>query len=135
MTGSPPTRPPSRPLPHLLWQFTDAYQVPGIGTCDCSVYHGTIDQLAALAYAGQPAAPAPNWTETLMQTLPTIGQGTTGEDVRTLQGALVARHQAITVDGAFGPATRTALETFQRSAGLTADGIAGPATWPRLLNR
>lgn len=122
---------------HELWQFTDAYQVPGIGTCDCSVYHGTIDSLAALAYQGAQPAPAPalNWTETLMQTLPVIGQGATGEDVRTLQGALTARHQAVTVDGAFGPATRTALETFQRSAGLTADGIAGPATWPRLLNR
>jgi len=36
--------------PHVLWQFTSNYQVPGIGTCDCSVFHGTIDQLAALAY-------------------------------------------------------------------------------------
>ena len=36
--------------PHTLWQFTDAYQVPGVGTCDCSVYHGTIGELAALAY-------------------------------------------------------------------------------------
>jgi hypothetical protein len=35
---------------HTLWQFTDSYAVPGVGTCDCSVFHGTIDQLAALAY-------------------------------------------------------------------------------------
>ena len=42
---------------HKLWQFTDAFQVPGVGTCDCSVYRGTIDQLAALAY--QPALPRP----------------------------------------------------------------------------
>jgi GH25 family lysozyme M1 (1,4-beta-N-acetylmuramidase) len=34
---------------HTLWQFTDAYAVPGVGTCDASVFHGTIDQLAALA--------------------------------------------------------------------------------------
>lgn len=34
---------------HKLWQFTDAYQVPGVGSCDCSVFRGTIDQLAALA--------------------------------------------------------------------------------------
>ena len=38
--------------PHKLWQFTDRYSVPGVGTCDCSVFHGTIDQLAALAYQG-----------------------------------------------------------------------------------
>ena len=36
--------------PHLLWQFTDAYQVPGVGTADCSVFHGTVAQLAAHAY-------------------------------------------------------------------------------------
>lgn len=39
--------------PHTLWQFTSTYPVPGVGSCDCSVFHGTIDQLAALA------APAP----------------------------------------------------------------------------
>jgi len=50
--------------PHKLWQFTDAYNVPGVGTCDCSVFHGTIDQLAALAY------PAPQ--EDRMFTIPGI---------------------------------------------------------------
>lgn len=39
-----------------LWQFTDSFQVPGVGTADCSVFRGTIDQLAALAY---PAAAPP----------------------------------------------------------------------------
>lgn len=42
---------PSEPAPpHLLWQFTDAYPVPGVGLADCSLYHGTIDQLAANAW-------------------------------------------------------------------------------------
>jgi len=36
--------------PHLLWQFTDAYQVPGVGTADCSRFNGSIAQLAAHAY-------------------------------------------------------------------------------------
>jgi GH25 family lysozyme M1 (1,4-beta-N-acetylmuramidase) len=124
---------------HVLWQFTDAYRVPGVGTCDCSVYHGTIDQLAALAYGGTVPAPvpvpAPNWTEILMNEMPTLAQGATGEDVRTLQGALVARHYTVAVDGAFGAATRTALQAFQRSAGLTSDAICGPATWPKLMHR
>jgi len=44
---------------HTLWQFTDAYTVPGVGTADCSVFHGTIDQLAALAYSGQQQQPQP----------------------------------------------------------------------------
>jgi hypothetical protein len=38
--------------PHILWQFTDDYDVPGVGTADCSVYHGTITELAELAYGG-----------------------------------------------------------------------------------
>jgi hypothetical protein len=127
-------------VPHRLWQFTDAFQVPGVGTADCSVYHGTIGQLAALAYGGQAApqpqpGPAANWTETLMQTLPVLSQGAAGEDVRTMQGALVARHYTVTVDGAFGTATRTALQSFQQARGLAADGIAGPLTWAKLMNR
>jgi hypothetical protein len=47
---------PAEPaVTHHLWQFTDAFQVPGVGTADCSVFHGSIDQLAALAF--QPPAP------------------------------------------------------------------------------
>lgn len=49
------------PEPHLLWQFTDAFDVPGIGRCDCSVFHGSIDQLASLGY--QPPANRPATTE------------------------------------------------------------------------
>ena len=45
--------------PHTLWQFTDAFPVPGVGTADCSVFHGSIDQLAALAYQPAKLAPAP----------------------------------------------------------------------------
>ena len=36
--------------PHLLWQFTDAYHVPGVGVADCSLFRGSIGQLAAHAY-------------------------------------------------------------------------------------
>jgi hypothetical protein len=37
---------------HILWQFTDAYNVPGVGTCDCNSYDGTMAQLAALTWGG-----------------------------------------------------------------------------------
>ena len=51
---------PAEPsTPHTLWQFTDAYTVPGVGVADCSVYHGTVEQLAALAYGGTVTTPAP----------------------------------------------------------------------------
>jgi hypothetical protein len=46
-------------VPHRLWQFTSSMTIPGIsGACDCSVFHGTVDQLAALAWQA-PAAPPP----------------------------------------------------------------------------
>jgi GH25 family lysozyme M1 (1,4-beta-N-acetylmuramidase) len=41
---------------HILWQFTDSYPVPGVGSCDCSSYRGTTAELAALI---RPAATAP----------------------------------------------------------------------------
>jgi hypothetical protein len=55
--------------PHRLWQFTSAFAVPGVGTCDASVFHGTIDELAALAYQAAPA----EWTYGLPRNLVAAG--------------------------------------------------------------
>ena len=41
---------------------------------------------------------------------------------------------ALTPDGVFGPATKSAVEEVQRTFGLAVDGIVGPATWYRLYN-
>lgn len=48
--------------PHRLWQFTSAFQVPGVGLADCSVWHGSLDQLAALAYPAAKPGPPADWT-------------------------------------------------------------------------
>lgn len=45
--------------PHLLWQFSPTYPVPGVGTCDCSSYHGTTAELVALIRPASAPAPAP----------------------------------------------------------------------------
>ena len=45
--------------PHKLWQFTSSFPVPGVGSADASIFHGTIDQLAALAYQAPQTQPAP----------------------------------------------------------------------------
>ena len=39
-------------VPHLMWQFSEDYEVPGVGSADCSVFTGTIAQLAAHAHQG-----------------------------------------------------------------------------------
>jgi peptidoglycan hydrolase-like protein with peptidoglycan-binding domain len=68
-----------------------------------------------------------------MTTPATIAQGATGPTVRWAQYLLVRRALSCAqVDGSFGPATRTAVEQFQRDAELAVDGTVGPATWTAL---
>ena len=55
--------------------------------------------------------------------------GSTGAEVALLQLSLRrAQYSGPAPDGVFGGATKSALQTFQRSHGLTPDGIFGPAT-------
>ena len=60
---------------------------------------------------------------------PTIREGSTGAAVTTLQLDLDDLGAKLTADGSFGPLTLAAVESFQRSHGLTVDGVVGPATW------
>ena len=53
--------------------------------------------------------------------------------VRTLEHLLVARGQALHVDGSFGPQTEAAVRAFQQEKHLTVDGIVGPKTWAALV--
>jgi hypothetical protein len=132
------------PETHLLWQFTDAMTIPGIpGTCDCSVFHGSIDDLAAHAYGGQPPS---DWTEQMIMALPTLAQGDTDQP-----GAarLVHRVQLLvtgigdwnnlgpatqlTADGSYGPKTAAGVKAVQGYFGLSQDGTCGQATWHHLV--
>ena len=66
-------------------------------------------------------------------TWPREQQGSTGEDVRTVQYLVTAQGHPTGVDGGFGPLTKSAVQAFQSSRGLGADGIVGPQTWPQLI--
>jgi murein DD-endopeptidase MepM/ murein hydrolase activator NlpD len=58
-----------------------------------------------------------------------ITHGAYGWDVAALQFLLWRRgYSPGGIDLVFGPATRSALELYQRDAGLVVDGLAGPAT-------
>ncbi|QNE22959.1 peptidase M15 [Kribbella qitaiheensis] len=65
----------------------------------------------------------------------TLSEGASGEDVRQLQ-IRVAGYPAygghIAADGAFGPATKAAVQRFQSAYGLGADGIAGSGTFSKI---
>ena len=64
-------------------------------------------------------------------TVPTtaLKPGDTGTQVTELQKALNYLGYSVgTADGSYGPATETAVKSFQTDHSLTADGIAGPET-------
>lgn len=54
--------------------------------------------------------------------------GMSGSDVTELQKLLVDWGATLTPDGTFGPATETAVKSFQSASKLTVDGIAGTDT-------
>ncbi|MFO1372587.1 MAG: peptidoglycan-binding domain-containing protein [Candidatus Competibacteraceae bacterium] len=70
-----------------------------------------------------------------------IRQGSTGPDVKLLQGLLnqkvpvmkLPQGKKLVEDGIFGPKTDAAVRTFQQlNTGLKVDGIVGPKTWAAL---
>jgi hypothetical protein len=66
----------------------------------------------------------------------TLKPGDTGAQVRALQRALKSLGYSVgTIDGQYGPATKTAVASFQHTAGLTEDGVFGPKTLDALIQR
>ncbi|MCM0620075.1 peptidoglycan-binding domain-containing protein [Nocardioides bruguierae] len=63
----------------------------------------------------------------------TLRQGDSGPAVQALQVELNKRGASLATDGAFGPATDSAVRSFQSSRGLSVDGVAGPNTWESLF--
>ena len=67
-----------------------------------------------------------------------LSKGMDGNDVKTLQAALIANGFSCGTagaDGDFGSATDAALRKFQSKYSLGADGIAGNGTWSKLLGK
>lgn len=63
----------------------------------------------------------------------TLRKGAQGEDVRSMQLALVAYgYNPGECDGIFGKKTEAAVRAFQKAQGLSVDGICGPKTWAAL---
>ncbi|SFE06112.1 Lyzozyme M1 (1,4-beta-N-acetylmuramidase), GH25 family [Actinacidiphila alni] len=108
-----------------IWQYADSGTFPG----DQNTFNGSAADLTAFAKGtgGTPPPPPPSadW--------PTVKQGQSGEAVRAVQYLLNAHGSSLTVDGAFGPATNSAVRTYQSAHSLTVDGIVGPNTWSSLI--
>jgi peptidoglycan hydrolase-like protein with peptidoglycan-binding domain len=103
-------------------QWTSTYPGAGGAAIDMS--------LLADDFFGAPTPPATvNWTENLMQQLPTLKQGATGTFVRTVQFQCGERGHAVKVDGSFGSLTLAAVKAVQAAGKVAQDGVCGPVTW------
>ncbi len=58
-----------------------------------------------------------------------VQQGNTGPKVRAVQSQLRESGYNVAVDGSFGPATYSAVRSFQSAKGLYVDGVVGDNTW------
>jgi len=92
------------------------------------------DPPAVTAATDESADEAADDTKEQPVDLPVLREGMRGSAVTRVQETLRSRgFYSGSVDGVFGPATRSAVMDFQRSVGLAADGVVGPATWGALL--
>ncbi|WP_076262382.1 phage tail tip lysozyme [Intrasporangium flavum] len=73
-------------------------------------------------------------TNTWNSILPVLRQGDSGDAVTGLQRELVDAGYALTVDGSFGPATDSAVRSYQQANGLLVDGVVGTNTWGSLVD-
>ena len=66
---------------------------------------------------------------------PSIGPGSSGDDVKRLQRALARQLLWCPfgpITGVFDAGLETSFKNFQAAKGLTVDGLVGPATWAKL---
>jgi cell wall-associated NlpC family hydrolase len=100
------------------------------------MYVGGGDVLDA-PHTGAKVSIRPLWTTDLLPvavrpvaglTLP-AKLGATGWTVTQLQQALNRHGNTLTVDGGYGPTTKSAVQTWQANHGLKATGVVGIKTW------
>ena len=65
---------------------------------------------------------------------PTIGRGSSSDDVERLQMILNEMGYSLVVDGIFGSNTEAAVKRFQKNSRLEVDGIVSPLTWYALMS-
>ena len=104
--------------------------------------HGQVDRVA-ISDISQKWGPYVGWSTMLMGVaLPfgppagMLGLGSTGDDVRRLQTALIAKGVIADTpgnhDGVFGPGLDAAVRRFQQDHNLVVDGQVGAQTWGAL---
>lgn len=113
--------------PHLQWD--------GLGKFTASDIRAGHMPPPMPLYTGKTTTPKKE-ANTVTVTLPMLTKGNVGPSVRAMQQLLNAKgFNCGKVDGSFGPATLTALKSYQAAKGLEVDGYCGKNTWTALLTK
>lgn len=103
-------------------------------TVDASYGSGTGTAVSAFQTAAGLTADAVVGSATWERLVLTVRRGDSGDAVRAAQSQLQSKGYGVTVDGAFGPGTDSAVRSFQSAQALVADGVVGPNTWLALVS-
>lgn len=103
----------------------------------------TVARIQSVLGGAKPSPPpsSTDWTRRMLMALPVLKdgagkKGSPNQDVRSLQGLLLARgHSPGALDGIFRDKTTAALRAFQKARKITVDGIAGKVSWHHLHNQ
>jgi hypothetical protein len=121
------------PKGDLLWQHSDKEPHPGIGPCDCSIYHGTAQQLRNLI-SPPPKPPAtPSWYKRILGLHNPMLHG---PDVLHVQQRLIALHflaakrsdGKTNADSLYGKDTAAAVAKFRAAKHLHAGNTVDAPT-------
>lgn len=82
-----------------------------------------------------PTPPVTDWTVKLIMALPMVERNSKGQIVKNVQGLLNAHGYSLKIDGDFGPATDSAVRSFQKSRKLVVDGEVGQKTYTALITK
>ena len=135
--------PARRPRPELPWKRIAVVGggavvllIAGLGAG--GVFNGSSPPASTITGVSVTTPTTTAATPAVSRALPTttLKPGDTGTQVRALQRALKALGYSVgTIDGQYGPTTKTAVASFQHAAGLAEDGVFGPKTLNALIQR
>ncbi|MFG3532997.1 peptidoglycan-binding protein [Streptomyces sp. NPDC047917] len=117
---------------------TAQYLLRGHGydiSVDSAFGPATENTVSAFQKSGGYAADGVIGAETWPGLIVTVREGESGDAVAAAQTALNKHGYGLAVDGQFGPATASAVTSFQSDKGLSVDGVIGPETWQNLVGQ